>query len=340
MATQDRGGKDAAVLVLSRAETESLLDPDELRQALGKAMVDVSEGRASMPPRIAAEVHERDGLLVAMPAYLPDADGLAAKLVSLFPHNAGTRWPTHQAVIVVFDAATGAPAALIDGTSVTAARTAAGSALATDLLARHDARVLAILGTGVQARSHAHAVTRVRTFDEVRVCGRNLDHAEHLVKELASELGCRVVAVDHFDRACSGAQVVCATTHSPDPVVVRTALDPGTHVNSVGYNTAGREVDGDTVAEALVVVESKAAVLALPPSGSNDIRVAIAEGRITEDHVSTELGQLIAGTRQGRRSDDQLTLYKSVGIAAQDVAAAALVLRVARDRGVGTTVDL
>ncbi len=200
--------------------------------------------------------------------------------------------------------------------------------------------MLAILGTGVQARSHAHAVARVRSFDEVRVWGRNRDHAEQLAKELAPDLGCRVVALDSFDRACSGARVVCATTHSPDPVVVRTALDVGTHVNSVGYNTAGREVDGDTVARALVVVESRAAVLAPPPSGSNDIRVATEEGLITEDHVTTEIGELVAGTKPGRRSDDQLTLYKSVGIAAQDVAAAALVLRAARDRGIGTTVDL
>jgi alanine dehydrogenase len=111
-------------------------------------------------------------------------------------------------------------------------------------------------------------------------------------------------------------------------------------VNSVGYNTAGREVDGGTVADALVVVESRAAVLAPPPSGSSDIRIAIEEGRITTDHVATELGELVAGSKRGRRSDDQLTLYKSVGIAAQDVAAAALVLRAARDLGTGTTVDL
>ena len=328
------------MLVLNRAETEALLDPDDLRRAVARAMVDVSAGRASMPPRIAADVRERDALLAAMPAYLPDSDGLAAKLVSLFPHNAGTRWPTHQAVIVLFDAETGAPAALIDGTSVTAARTAAGSAVATDLLARQDARVLAILGTGVQARSHAHAVERVRSFDEVRVWGRNPDHAEDLAKELAAHLDCRVVALDTLDGACSGADVVCATTHSPDPVVVRTAIAPGTHVNSVGYNASGREVDDGTIADALVVVESRAAVLAPLPSGSNDIRIPIDEGLITEDHVATELGELVVGNKPGRTSDDQLTLYKSVGIAAQDVAAAAMVQRAARARGAGTTVDL
>jgi ornithine cyclodeaminase len=326
--------------VLSRSETASLLDPDRLRQAVAAAMVDVSAGQASIPSRIAAEVDERDALLVAMPGYLPSEDGLAAKLVTLFPHNAGTAWPTHQAVIVVFDASTGTPAALIDGTSVTAARTAAGSALATDLLARRDAHVLAILGTGVQARSHAHAVTRVRPFEEIRVCGRDRDRTQQIAEELTASLGRAVVAVEGFDRACGGADVICATTHSPDPVVRRASLEPGAHVTSVGYNTAGREVDSDTVRDALVVVESRAAVLAVPPSGANDIRIPLQDGLITEEHISAEIGELVAGTKPGRTFDDQITLYKSVGIAAQDVAAATLVLTEARAQGVGTHVDL
>jgi len=328
------------MLVLSRSETESLLDPDELRHVVSRAMVDVSEGRASIPARIAAEIGGVDGLLLAMPGYLPSSDGLAAKLVTLFPENAGTAFPTHQAVVLVFDAATGAPAALVDGTSITAARTAAGSALATDLLALPDARVLAILGTGVQARSHARAVTRVRTFDEIRICGRNPEHARQLADEVGSEVPCEVVTVDSFDVACSGANVICATTHSPDPVVSRSTLDPGVHVNSVGYNAAGREIDSRTVADALLVVESRAAVLAPPPSGSTDIRVPIEEGLIAEAHIHAELGELVAGVRAARTSRDQLTLYKSVGIAAQDVAAAALVLRAAQERGVGVHVDL
>jgi len=328
------------MLFLSRSETESLLDPDRLRQAVAAAMVDVSAGRASIPARIAAAVDHRDALLAAMPGYLPSEEGLAAKLVTLFPHNAGTAWPTHQAVIVVFDAATGAPAALIDGTSITEARTAAGSALATDLLARRDARVLAILGTGAQARSHAHAVSRVRSFDEIRLCGRDVDRARQLAEELTTALGRAVVAVEGFDRACAGADVVCATTHSPEPVVRRVWLGPGTHVNSVGYNTAGQEVDSATVADALLVVESRAAVLAPPPSGANEVRIPIEEGLITEEHVRAEIGELVAGTKSGRTSDDQITFYKSVGIAAQDVAAATMVLAEARIRGIGTHVDM
>jgi ornithine cyclodeaminase len=340
MAKGPKRCKDAAVLVLTRAETESLLDLDGLRNAVAAAMVDVSAGGASMPSRIAARIETRDGLLLAMPAYLPGSEGLAAKLVSLFPQNAGSAWPTHQAVVIVFDATTGAPAALIDGTSITAARTAAGSALSTDLLARPDAHVLAILGTGVQARAHAHAVTRVRSFDEIRIWGRDAAGARRLAAELSEELHHPLTAVDDNLQACTGADVICATTHSPDPVVSRAAVVPGTHVTSVGYNTAGRELDSRTVADALLVVESRAAVLAPPPSGSTDIRIPIEEGLITEHHIHAEIGEIVARDRPGRTSDDQLTLYKSVGIAAQDVAGAALVLRAARDRGVGTEVAL
>src|SRR4029453_18487975 len=140
------------VLLLTKSQTEALLDLDDLRNAVAAAMVDVSANRASMPPRIAASIEHRDAVLAAMPAYLPGIDALAAKLVAVFPRNAGTEWPTHQAVVLVFDAATGVPVALIDGESITAARTAAGSALSIDHLARPEARVLAILGTGVQAR--------------------------------------------------------------------------------------------------------------------------------------------------------------------------------------------
>lgn len=327
------------MLVLTAAETAALLDPDRLRAAVARAMAEVSAGRVSMPPRVAAAVDDVGGMLAAMAAHVPAA-GLGAKLVSLFPGNAGTGLPTHQAVVVVFDPATGRPAAVLDGTSVTAARTAAGSALSVELLARPDARVLAVLGTGVQARSHAVAVTRVRAFDEVRVAGRDRAGAEALADELSATLGRPVVGAAGFAEACRGADVVCATTHSPDPVVRRADLGPGTHVTSVGYNVAGREVDGETVRDALVVVESRAVALAPPPAGATDLRMAVDEGLVGEDCVDAEIGEVVAGTHPGRTSPDQLTLYKSVGVAAQDVAAAVLVLEAARAAGVGTEVDL
>ncbi len=328
------------MLLLSRREVEELLDLDALIDALEGAMVDLSAGRASVPHRVGALVEDRDGLLAAMPGYTPSAGALASKLVTLFPLNAGTGLPTHQAVIAVFDPNNGRPVALMDGTAITAIRTGAGSALATRLLAREDATTIAILGTGVQARSHARAVTLVRAFTEMRVVGRDRAKADALAKELAGELDLPVRVAASWQDACDGADVVCATAHAFEPVVRREWLTPGVHVTSIGYNPKGREVDDATVAEALVVVESRAAALAPFPAGSNDLLQPIEQGLITADHVHGEIGELVDGSKPGRTSSQQITLYKSVGVAVQDGTAAALVLRAASERGAGREVEL
>lgn len=300
-------------------------------------MAQVSAGSVSMPTRIAASVAEQGGLLAAMPAYLPSAQVLETKLVSVFPRN--TEHPTHQAIIAVFDPRSGTPVALMDAEEITAARTAAGSALATKLLSRPDASVLAVLGTGVQARSHLLTVTRVRRFSEVRVAGRDPSKARALAAEIGAGLGTDVRAVTSFAEAMRGADVVCATTQpGREPVVRREHLADGVCVTSVGFAVDGREVDAATVRDALVVVESRAAALAPPPAGCNDLLWAIRDGAITADHVATEIGEIVAGTKPGRTSPSQITLYKSVGVAVQDAAAAALVLAAARQRGIGRTI--
>jgi alanine dehydrogenase len=312
------------VILLSQAEVRELLDLDALVDALADAHRELSDGKASMPPRIAAFA-ERNGLLGAMPAYLPSA-GLACKLVSLFPENRDRH--THQALICIFDPTNGTPVALMDGTYITATRTAAGSALATRLLAREDARVLAILGAGVQARTHADALRRVRQFDEVRVASRDAMRAQELANELGAD------AVGSFEEAVRGADVISATTHATEPVVLRDWLAPGAHVNSVGANPAGRgEIDAAIVRDALVVVEYRESTLAPPPAGASEFR----DGAPAE---VVELGELVAGTRQGRSSPEQITLYKSVGVAVQDAAAAALVLAAARERSAGREIEL
>ncbi len=315
------------MIVLSQADVRELLDLDALVDALADAHRDLSAGKASMPPRTAALVPAREALLGVMPAYLPSA-GLACKLVSLFPHNRDRE--THQAVICVFDPENGSPLALMDGTFVTATRTAAGSALATRLLAREDAQVLAIIGTGVQAHSHAHALPRIRDFSEIRVAGRDVGRAE----AFAEQLGPAAKAVGSYEEAVRGADVVAATTHATEPVVRREWLSPGVHVNSVGLNPSGRELDAQTVADSVLVVESRESALAAPPAGAPEL------AGIDPGHVHAELGELVAGVKPGRTSLDQITLYKSVGVAVQDAAAAALVLAAARERSVGRVIEL
>ena len=309
------------MLVLTRTEVEELLDVDALFDALGRAHVELSAGEVSMPQRIAA-FGEADGLLGAMPAYLPSA-GLGCKLVSVYPHNADR--PSHQAAIMLFDPANGTPVALMDGTYVTETRTAVAAALAADLLARDDARVLAILGTGAQARSHARAFATIRDWDEVRVAGRDAEKA----RELADEAGAAAAA--SFEDAVRGADVVAATTGSAEPVVRLEWLAPGAHVSSVGFAPPGSEVDPAIVREATVVVETRAA-LGPPPAGACELQGL--------DGIHAELGELVAGTRAGRASATEITLYKSVGVAVQDLAAAALVTAAARERGVGREIEL
>jgi ornithine cyclodeaminase/alanine dehydrogenase-like protein (mu-crystallin family) len=325
------------VLVLSARDVQELLDLDRLVDAVETAMVDLSAGRVSMPCRVAAQVADRHALLAAMPAFLPSAHALVTKLVSLFPDNRAA--PTHQAVICCFDADTGTPAALMDGTYVTAARTAAGSALATRLLARPAASVVAVIGTGVQARTHARALARLPNVAAIRVAGRDRARATVMAQELHDE-GIDAEVAASIEDAVRSADIVCAATHSHEPVVLRRWVRAGTHVNSVGYNVTGSgEVDTATIRDALVAVESRDAVLAPPPSGAVEIHCALAAGAVVA-HELVEIGEVSGDRGRGRTDDDQITLDKSVGVAVQDAAAAALVLDAARARGVGTHIDI
>ncbi|TMA45249.1 MAG: ornithine cyclodeaminase family protein [Deltaproteobacteria bacterium] len=308
------------MILLRREEVRALLDPEALIDAVATALVDVSAGTASVPPRIAALTPL--GLLGAMVGYVPSLGVLAAKLVAVFPQNAGM--PTHRALIAVFDPRTGTPVAVLDGEEITAQRTAAASALATRLLAREDAAVLAVVGTGVQAASHARYVARVRRFRTVLVAGRDPAKAA----KLAAEIGGQAAAIEEAVRS---ADVICATTHAREPVVRMRWVRPGTHVNSVGLNPQGQELDG--IGGALLAVESRASAFAAPPAGANELRGIAPE-------TAVELGALVSGSSPGRTSREQVTAYKSVGIAAEDAAAAALVLRRARETGVGTPIEM
>jgi ornithine cyclodeaminase len=315
--------------VLDKAQVESLLDMDKLIAALATSMAELSAGHVSMPVRVAAQVAERMSLLGVMPAYLPSSRTLACKLVSVFPGNAARGLPTHQAVVMLFDAETGAPKALLDGTSITALRTAAGSALATQLLAREDASVLLIVGTGVQARSHARAMPRVRRIRELRVTGRDARRSEAMARELAEELGIATRSFSIGPEVFAGAHIVCAATDAVEPVVKGAWLEAGMHVNSVGLNPRGREVDQDALQRARVFVESRAAALAPPPSGAKELAGL---------QVHAEIGEVVAGSRPGRESPDQITLYKSVGVAVQDAVAAQLVYDAALRQQVGVEI--
>jgi ornithine cyclodeaminase len=309
------------VLVLSQADVASVLDMAPLIDAVEAAMVDLSAGRASVPQRVGAVVADRSAILAAMPAYLPSCAALTTKLVSVFPQNRDR--PTHQAVICCFDPDTGTPIAVMDGTLITAMRTAAGSAMATRLLARADSAAVAIVGTGVQAGTRLQAM-RCIGMNGFVVAGRDPASVEAFAKEHS------ISAAPSIEEAVKGVDVVCVTTHADAPVVARDWIRPGTHLNSVGYNTQGTgELDAATIRDAFVVVESRDAAFAPPPSGAVELRGVI------EPAGAAEIGE-----RPTRGDDEQITVYKSVGVAVQDAAAATLVLSAARARGIGTDVAL
>jgi ornithine cyclodeaminase/alanine dehydrogenase-like protein (mu-crystallin family) len=309
-------------LFLSRAEVERCLDAEELIEALAAAFRELSAGRASVPPRVAAQATA--GLLGAMPGYVGGV--LAAKLVSVFPGNARRGLPSHQALIAVFDGETGAPLAVLDGELITALRTAAASALATRTLARPAAAVLAVVGAGVQGRSHLLAMAALRRFEEVRVASRTAEHAGRL----AGEFGAR--AIPDIETAVRGADVVCLCTHADAPVIRREWLAAGAHVNSVGYGP-GPELDAATIAAAGVLCVESRTAFAPYPAGCHEL-AGVASER------GSELGEILAGARPGRSSPEQLTVYKSMGHAVEDAAAADLVLRKARQLGLGAELEL
>jgi alanine dehydrogenase len=311
------------LLVLSQADVQRLLDLDELLEALGPAFQQVSAGRASVPPRVAARTPS--GLLGVMPGYLPGA-GLEAKLVAVFPGNHQHGLPSHLALIALFDEETGRPLALMDGTHITAARTAVTSALSARLLARADAHVLAILGAGVQGQHHLRAMRRIGDFHEIRIASRNRDHAEALASTVS-----RARAMTDFEQAVLGADMVCCCTDAAQPVIRFDWLRPGAHVTSVGSNPSGPELDADTVRKGHLFVESRVA-FSPPPAGS-------AELTGLDPAIATELGEVAAGAA-GRGSDDEVTVYKSMGHAVEDAAAARLVYDRALREGAGQRVTI
>lgn len=313
------------VLMLSQMDVRRLLDHDRLLEALEHGFRAISEGLTDVPPRVAANAPA--GMLAAMPGYARDL-GLATKLVSVFPGNHERGLPSHQALICLFDAGTGSPIAIMDGTYVTAMRTAAAAAVSVRHLARQEAQVLAIIGAGVQGAAHLEMLPRVRQFTEIRVASRTLGSAS-----LLAAVDERAVAVASFEAAVRGADVVALCTHSGEPVVRREWLSSGTHLTSVGYAPPRGELDRAIAEEGKLYVESRAAAFQPPPAGCAEL------AGMSPDR-GTEIGELLLGRAPGRENPQELTVYKSMGHAIEDVAAAALIYEAARREGIGVSFEL
>ena len=313
------------VLMLSASEVERLLDAEALLGALGDAFEALSAGEVVAPGR--GEVTaDGAGFLLTMPVYRPGSD-ITVKMVSVFHDNEAAGLPSHQALICLFDGATGTPVCIMDGAYITAMRTAGASALTIRALAREDARTLAIIGAGTQGAAHLKLAPFARDFREIRVASPRFAHAERLA---ASDDRAR--AVPSIEEAVRGADVVCLCTSAAEPVVRADWLSPGAHVTSVGYRPPGGELDGAIIERGHLFVETRRA-FAAPPVGCGELA-----GR--DPASGTEIGELLLGSRPGRTSGDEITIYKAMGHACEDMAAASLVYRRAQEQGAGDVVTL
>lgn len=312
------------VRVLAHQDVQRLLDLDEMLRALERAFVELSAGRTNVPPRVAARTE--NGLLAAMPGYLPGV-ALGTKLVSVFPANHERGLPSHRGVIALFDETDGAMTALMDASYITAMRTGGAAAVSANILARREARVLAILGAGAQGHSHLATLPLVRTFSEIRLASRNREHAAQLAAKDP-----RCVVADSFEDAVRGADVVSCCTDAREPILCWKWLKPGAHVTSVG-GSFGPELDAETIEAGRVFVEWRGAATHAPPAGAQELQGV-------DPQELTELGEVLAKRRPGRASDEEITVYKSTGHAVEDAAAARLVLDRAVRENAGQLVEI
>jgi ornithine cyclodeaminase/alanine dehydrogenase-like protein (mu-crystallin family) len=320
------------VLILGHDDVLAALSPGDCADAMAAVLVAHARGEALMPLRSMVPFEGAAGFIATMPAWRGGADPVfSLKSLVIAPGNPARGLDTHQGTVTLFDGETGQPRAILDASAVTSVRTAAVSVVATRTLAREDARVLAILGAGVQGRAHLRALPAARGFDEVRVYSPSREHAEALADGRAR------VAIS-AEAAVRGADVVVLATTSSEPVIRREWLSPGAHVNAVGASVpSARELDIETVAACALFCDSRESLR----NEAGEFRLAVEQGAIAgEDHVRGELGEVLAGRAPGRTGPEELTVFRSLGLAVEDLAAAERAVSVARAQGIGVEVQL
>jgi ornithine cyclodeaminase/alanine dehydrogenase-like protein (mu-crystallin family) len=326
--------------LLTRSDIQQSISMHEAVEAVKRAFVELATGRADIPMRTALAQPKHDGVTLFMPGYLGDSESLAVKVVSVHDRNAERGLPRVNAVVLVIDPATGRAVAAMEGGHLTALRTGAGSGAATDLLARQDAKVAAIIGAGAQARTQALAVAAVRPIKRIWIYSKRREQVDEMIVEMQPQLGpsIELLAADSPSQAVREAFVICAATTSSTPVFDGADLRPGAHVNGVGsYKPEMREVDGVTLQRASkIVVDSREAAM----TEAGDLIAAIERGEIQTSDIYAEIGEIAAGLKPGRQDAGEITYFKSVGNAAQDVAVAQAIHQRALRNNLGVEIDL
>jgi ornithine cyclodeaminase len=326
-----------SVVIVTEAEVPALLPMPACIDAMAEALATVARGDAVLPLRTLVRLPDQSGILGLMPAYLGSPRSVGIKVVTVMPGNHGTDLDAHQGVVLLFEADRGRLLAIVDATSITAVRTAAVSGAATRLLARKEAGDLAILGAGTQARSHLEAMHAVRTLRRVRLWSKTAERARALARRESERLAIPIEVALTGREAVEGADLICTTTSAREPILLGEWIAEGAHVNAVGacFPTA-RELDTPAVARSRLFVDRRESAL----NEAGDFLIPKSEGAIGDDHIVGEIGDLVTGNLEGRRSPRDVTLFKSLGLAVEDLAAAHLIYRNALAGGAGRTVEM
>lgn len=328
------------IRILTKAEVMHTISMREAIEQMRAAFAELATGTAVVPPRIAVKQERTGGVTLCMPGYLGSAGALAVKVASVHPGNAARDLPVVNALVLVIDVETGCPVAVMEGSYLTALRTGAATGLATELLSRKGAKVAAIFGAGAQARTQLAAIAAVRRIERVYVYAPRPERVKSFIDEMGMRLGgeLRLIAADSAKQAVSEADIICAATSSATPVFDGADLKEGAHVNGVGsFKPEMRELDAVTLKRAAkIVVDTRDGAM----SEAGEIIQAIARGEIREENIYAGIGEIAAGMKPGREAEDEITVFKSVGNAAQDAAVAQAILERAREKGIGREMEL
>ncbi len=325
-----------ALTVINEGQVIDLLSMPACIDLMKEALSSLSQGRANMPLRSAMWLPERKGLLGMMPAYNIDTGTMGIKVVSVFPDNYDTEFDSHQGGVMLFETTNGRPLALVDGSAITAIRTAAVSAVATDLLSRKDAGDLAILGSGTQAKQHLEALLQVRKIRRVRVWSLPLDHAQQFADSAGEKHNLDIEVMPTAQEAVDGADIICTLTPASKPILKGAWIAKGAHINAVGSCTpVAREIDTDTVVRSRLYVDHRESTL----HEAGDFIIPRNEGAVGDDHILGEIGSLLLGEVEGRTGDDEITLFESLGLGVEDLSVVRYIYHKALENNIGTTVE-
>jgi ornithine cyclodeaminase/alanine dehydrogenase-like protein (mu-crystallin family) len=325
------------ILILSHDEVVELLPMKECIPIMREALIALAAGQVHQPLRTIIRPPTAAGVMGLMPSYISaNRSAFGLKVICVFPGNPAKGMDSHQGAVLLFSAETGELLAMMNASAITAIRTAAVSGVATDLLARKDACNLAIIGTGVQARTHLAAMAQVRLIKRCRIASRHIQHARNFAEEMRRVYSFRLEAVDTVEEALEDADLITTVTTAVEPIVRREWISPGAHLNAVGSSIpTTREIDSATMAAASLFVDRRESTV----NEAGDFLFAVRDGAIGPDHIRAEIGEVLGGEKPGRTSSDEITLFKSLGLAIEDLAAAEYLYRRARELNAGTWVE-